>query len=621
MIKSLVYRFQKHWPILILFILIISFSQVLILKTQLEFGFSPDDIRSFADFSAIGPNPFSRFSQVYQILGPHSANPIYYNGILYTLFGFNYQAYQVAALIFKILSVISFYLLIQVIFKNRFLSFISGLIYSFHYGSVGSMEMVARTQDYLVITGLNIFFILFYLIFVGRLQNILWLIFSSIILFASFFINPIRAYPVLPFICFLAVLMFMMKISLSNFYRIARQLLIIFLPFMLFFGLQGTGGVFYGNAIEIIQRISVGNLQMLLAPFSSFGSLFLQNDGLKFLSSPTWALSDFPSYLLGGPLIFFGITTFILSKILFKKSLKFFLGILATNFLLELLIFLSIDIGRNLPDHLKMTYDPYTFTPTAVLGVYIIVLTAFIFIEWLNNKQNKLLALYLLGITFTVTFIWLTWILYSIVHIPMGIYGYSTIPSQGVSVAISTILVLAYSKFKNQKSFLNAFAPSVFFILLSYFFYSNNQIQTYLKTNMDYGDNASDQVFLKNKFWNFLKDDVTPCNNFFFLETTPNEQNGLNYSYIMIDRFDRWYSLYSPYNSKEPCPVALLVSDEAKLLSNYTSMGGKKGFLYKYFNGGDNFFSLDNFYAFRLQNRDIIDIKPEILKKLILSPK
>ncbi|MEK7111978.1 MAG: hypothetical protein AAB875_01495, partial [Patescibacteria group bacterium] len=50
---------------------------------------------------------------------------------------------------------------------------------------------------------------------------------------------------------------------------------------------------------------------------------------------------------------------------------------------------------------------------------------------------------------------------------------------------------------------------------------------------MDYGNKASDQIFLKNRFWNFLKDDTTPCNNFFFFETTPNEQNGLNYSFIM----------------------------------------------------------------------------------------
>ena len=617
MIKEIISYLKKEWLILSIFILITSFSQALILKPHLEFGFTPDDVRLISDYIALGSHPLSQFGKVWQDLGgPHMVNPLYYNGILSSFFGFDYSAYQVAGLVFKILSIISFYLLIQVISNNRLLSFTSGLIFSFHYGSVGSMEMVARSQDYLVIAGLNIFLILFYLISRKKLKNILWSIFASIILFSAFFINPIRAYPFLPFICFLGAIIFLKHKCWSNFYSVTRLLFIFFLPFLLFLVLKGTGGVFYGNAITIIQKISVGNLQMLLAPFSSFGSLFLQNDSLKFLSSPTWALSDFLSYFLGGPLIIFGVTTLILALILSKKTLRFFLGVMGTNFLLELLIFFAIDIGKNLPEHLKMTYDPYTFTPSAVLGVYIITLTVFIFIEWLNNKQNKLLTLYLLGIILSVTFVWLTWIIYSVVHIPMGIYGYSTIPSQGISVAIAGILMLAYTKIKEQKNFLKSFAPFVFLVLVFYFFYSNSQIQIYLKANMDYGNKASDQIFLKNKFWNFLKRDSTPCNNFFFLQTTSNEQNGLNYSFIMIDRFDRWYSLYGPYNSKEPCDVALLVSDEAKLLSSYTTQEGKEGFLYKYFNGGDNFFSLDDFYAFKLHKRDIFDIKKEILKKI-----
>ncbi|MBI2596932.1 hypothetical protein HYW41_02135 [Candidatus Daviesbacteria bacterium] len=606
---------KKELFLLSIFILIISFSQILILKPHLEFGFSPDDVRFFSDFLILG-SPFSKLSQAWQNTGIYQTPHLYYGGIMFSLFGFNYQTYHIASLFFKILSIISLYILIQVIFKNRLLSYISGIIYSFHYGSFGSMEMVTRTQDYLLITGLNIFFILFYLIFTDKLRDILWSISCSMVLFLTFLINPARAYSLLPFIFFLGVAIFLTKRTWSNFYRVTKHLFVFFSLLILFFILTGSGRASPGNPIAIMQKISAGNLQMLLAPFSSFGSLFLQNDSLKFLSSPTWALSDFINYFLGGPLIFFGVATMILSKILSKKPLKFFLGVFVANFIAELLIFLFIDIGKNLPDHLKMTYDPYTFTPTAVLGVYITTLTIFIFIEWLNNKQNKLLILYLLGITFSITSVLLTWIVYSLVHIPMGIYGYSTIPSMGVSVAISMIVVLTYKRIKNQEPFSKILAPFVFLILVLYFFYSNNQIQTYLKANMDYGNKASDQVSIKDKFWSFLKDDTTPCNNFFFLETIPNEQNGLNYSFIMIDRFDRWYSLYSPYNSKKPCPVALLINDEAKLLSSYTTLEEKEGFLYKYFNGGDNFFSLENFYAFKLQKRDIFDIKEEILEKI-----
>lgn len=604
---------------LLIFILVISFSQALILKFHFEFGFSPDDIRFFSDFSGLG-SPLSNLKKAWKDTGIYQTPHLYYGGILFSLFGFNFLSYHLTSLIFKILSIITFYLLIQVIFRNRLLSFLSALIFSFQYASFGSMEMVTRTQDYLLISGLNVFFILLYLIIANKLRGIVWSILASMVLLSTFLINPARAYPILPFICFLGAAIFLNNRSRSNFYKIAKHFFIFFLPFILFVIFTGRSGAFFGNSSTIIQKISVGNFQMLLAPFSSFGSLLLQNDSLRFLSSPTWALSDFLSYFLGGPLIFFGITTIILSRILSKTPLKFFLGVFIINFLAELLIFIFIDLGRNLPNHLKMTYDPYTFTPTAVLGAYILVLTIFVFIEWLNDKQNKILLLYLLGITFSVTFVWFTWIVYSLVHIPMGIYGYSTIPSVGVSAAISSLLVFTYLKINNQSRLLKTFAPSVFLICIVYFIYNNYQVQTYLKTNVDYGNKASDQIFIKNKFWNFLSEDTTPCNNLFFLETTPNEQNGLNYSFIMIDRFDRWYSLYSPYNSKKPCPVAVLVSDEAKLLSNYTTIKGKEGFLYKYFNGEDNFFPLEDFYAFSLQNRDIIDIKLDLLKKLRQSP-
>ncbi|MBU1031641.1 hypothetical protein KKE03_01815 [Patescibacteria group bacterium] len=620
--KEIISYLKKEWRLLLIFILLISFSQAFILKPHLEFGFTPDDVRLISDYIALGPNPLSQFGKVWQDLGgPHMVNPLYYNGILYGILGFDYQAYQIAGLIFKIFSVISFYLLVRVISKNRLLSFISGIIFSFHYGSVGSMEMVARTQDYLVITGLNIFLLLFYLINAGRLKNIFWLILSSLILFSAFFINPIRAYPILPFICFLAIFIFFNKISLSNFYKIAKNLTIIFLPFMLFFGLQGTGGVFYGNTLVIIQKVSLGNFQMLLSPFSSFGSIFLTGDILRSLGSPTWTLNNFLGYFLGGPLIIFGGTTIILSKILSQKPLKFFLGVFVTNFFLELLFFFAIDHGMNLPTSFKMSYDPYTFATPAILGGYILVITLFIFLEWFRNRQNIYLSLYLLGISLAVTFVWFTWILYDFVSIPMGVYGYSTIPSMGISAAIASTLVLAYTKISKRKGLLKSFAPSVFLLLILYFFFSNDQIQKYLQYNIAYGNDVSGQIYLKNKFWQFLKDDSNPCNNFFFLDTRFDFPNGYNYSFIMIDRFDRWYSLYSPYGSKKPCPVALLVSDEEKLLSSYTKLEGKEGFLYKYFNGGgNNFFSLDNFYAFKLQNRDIIDIKPEILKKLRLSP-
>src|SRR3989304_5827598 len=236
--------FLKEVIFFLLFSLIVSISQALILKPHLQFGFSPDDVGLISTYISLGSNPFSKFPQIWQTFGPHIINPLYYDGVLFNFLGFDYQGYQIASLIFKILSVVTFYIFIQIIFRNNLLSFISGLIFSFHYGAAGSLEMVARTQDYLVITGINIFLSLFYLIAIKKLKNILWLILSSIILFCSFFINPIRAFPILPFFLLIEFFIFLKDKSSSNLREMIKRSTIILLPFFLLFFLgDGSGQV------------------------------------------------------------------------------------------------------------------------------------------------------------------------------------------------------------------------------------------------------------------------------------------------------------------------------------------------------------------------------------------
>ncbi len=607
--------FKKEWLFLLIFILLISFSQSLILKPHLEFGFSPDDVWFFSDFSSLGSNPFLKFNQVWQDAGPYHAPHIYYSGILFSLFGFNYEAYQITSLIFKILSIISFYILIQVVFNTRLLAFISALIFSIHYGSIGSFEMVSRTQDYLLMPAMNIFFIFFYLLYKKRPKNILWTILTSVFLFFSFFINPIRAYPILMFIIFLGAIIYLKDKSLSNLLWISKTLIIFLLPFVVFLIVMGNQGTPYGNFVANIRNAYLGNLQVFLTPFTTIGGLFLVGDGLKFLSSASWNLESFIPFFIGGPLVILGSLTLFLSKVLSKKPLKFFFLVFIINFILQLIVFLIIDHALNLPPDIKKYYDPTTYTPAALFGIYITVLTIFIFKQWQNDKQNIYLKLYLLGMSFALTSILFTWILQDHVYIPLGINGYSTLPSMGISAAIASILTYVYTKFKNNKILKN-FAPAIFLILIPYFFLSNDQMQLYLKRFLDSGGmRASDQVSMKNQFWKLIEEPQS-CNKFFYLYTKGDQQNEYSHNVIMVDRFDRWYNLYGPFHSKLPCPVALLVNDEEKLISSYGLSNNTEGFFYKDFGGADKFFPLKDFYAFKLQNKDIINIKSEIMEKI-----
>ncbi len=607
--------FYKEVIIFLIFCLTVIVSQTLTLTPHLQFGFSPDDVRLISDYISLGPNPFLKFSQAWQAIGPHVVNPLYYDGILFNFFGFNYQGYQIASLIFKILSVISFYILIQTIFKNKLLSFISGLIFSFHYGAAGSLEMVARTQDYLVITGINLFFLLFYLISINKLKHFIWLIVSSIILFCSFFINPIRAFPILPFFLLIELFIFIKNRSWLNAKDIFKKSAVILFPFFLLFFLgEGSSQANPGTILSLYKRSFDGNLQILLTPITTLGSLFLKGDSMKVLSISHWTLSDYFSYMLEGPLIIFGFITILLSKILSKKPIKFFLSVFLTNFVLELVIFLMVNNGLNLPDQTRMHYD-ISLVPPTILGLYIISITIFVFKEWINKKPDTYLTVYITGVFLAMIFIYSTWLFGDIVYVPLGLNGYSSIPSMGISAGIGSILVLTYSKLRGKNKFFKLIAPVVFIILIPYFSLSNSQVQTFLQRNLDQGMKAADQVYMKNKFWSFV-DNPTSCDKFFFLDTKGDYPNGYFYSFILIDRFEKWYNLYGPFHSKKNCPVAFLISDEAALKKSFTNVNGEEGFVYKNTINEEKFFPLKNFYAFKFHDRDIINIKEDILQKI-----
>ena len=604
---------KKNLLIFSLFIIITCISQIVILWPHMQYGFSPDDVSHISIFLSHGPNPFLDLKELWKAYGAYHAPPMYYNGSLFSLFGFNFLAYNTAILIFKILSIISFYLLVQILFRNSFLSFLTGLIASFHYGSVGSLEMVIRTQDYLVLTEINIFLILFYLKNVKKVKIAFWSILAPILFFCTFLTNPARAYTILPLIAFFESILFLKDISFPNFQKRIGELVILLIPFILLVIFGGAEGTFYNNIILLIQKALQGNLHLFLTPLTFLGSLFLNGEILKGLSTHAWNLSSFPSYYLSGPLIIFGISTLILSRILSSKPLKFFSFVMLTNLVLEIIIFWIIGYVLSLPQENLYHYDPYAYAPAAILGAYIISLTIFIFFEW-KLRPNMYLSLYLLGISSSFIFITSTWLFQDVSYIPFGVVGYSTLPSVGISAAITAVVILAYKKISESKV-LKFFAPFVFLILIPYFLFSNGQIQNYLQKFLVTGMNYQDQIRLTNKFWSFVKN-PQECDKFFYLDAKGDYPNGSFYSMTILDVFHHWYSLYSPYHSKKPCPVAVLNNDEKKLKESFTFYNDEEGFFYPDSSGVNKFFPLENFYAFKLHDRDIYDIKQEILQKM-----
>src|SRR5205809_438469 len=101
---------------------------------------------------------------------------------------------------------------------------------------------------------------------------IYWPILAPILFFCVFLINPARSYPMIPFIIFLEIIIFSRNISRLNFLQRIRELIIIFIPFVLLLLFGGAESIFYKNILDIIKSASQGNIQLFLAPFTTFGS-------------------------------------------------------------------------------------------------------------------------------------------------------------------------------------------------------------------------------------------------------------------------------------------------------------------------------------------------------------
>lgn len=609
---------KKELPLFILFTAIIIVSQIIILAPHMRFGFTPDDVWLFTDFNLLGSNPFSKFLEVWKEGGPHNTSPLYYNGILFSFFGFDYKLYQIISLFFKIISIVSFYSLIQIVFRNKLLSFLSGLIFSFHYTSAGGLEMVTRSQDYLVIVGINIFLMLFYFVLSKKPKNTLLAVITSLVLFCLFVINPIRAYPLLVFILFVEIIYLLIYKSRVNFHYIVKTTIILFTPFVFFLYLLSYSkeGGFYRNLLFMIQKISDGNLQLILTPFATLGSFFLTGEWFRILSLSKWDFNYyFFNYVWFKALIFFVILTAPLSIIFSKKPGRFFFTVIVINTIFEAALFFLVNKVVNLPEGIKMHYDPIFLIPSTILGIYIVTLTIVVLWEWVySNKKNIFQNLYLFGMLFLLSFIWSTWIFQDYSSVPLGLHGYATLPSMGISVVLASIFALIYTKIKSSNNLFKSFAPSIFLVLIPYYFFCNDQVQGFLKKNLDGGMKATDQIYMKNKFWSFIRD-PKDCNKFIYISAN-DYPNGSFYDFILLDRFDKWYNLYSPYHSKSLCPIAYLLHDKDKLRASYTSINDKKGFLYKNIDKVNIFYPFENFYAFKLQDRNILDVTSDVLSEI-----
>lgn len=617
---------QINWLLFFILAFIVGYTQYLLLGLVFNYGFTPDDWGLLFFYKTLGNDPLSKIPYVWSIKGAYTTSQVYFIGILNNLFGLNYQAYQITNIIFKTLATLSLYPLILIIFKRKLLAFLTTLLYGMSYMGSRSLEYVVKGTDYLAIIPMSIFFIIYYYIITQRVKNWWWFILMSFFWFTSLMVSPIRIYPILILIPLIEITFVIQNRSVNSIANSFKRLLVLYLPFLPIYLYKPPSTLaFLQNPPVVYQAILNGNLHLILTPFQGVGlSVFFTAYWNRVFGS--LSLESFRNYLyflIGGPLFIFGILSYVLSIVKFKKSLRAFIKILCLTFTFSLASFF---IANYLYGKTEVTFDPNRIYPL-LIGGFMLAISIASFLEWKNlgKKDHLLLALWVspLIILLYTSLIWVLAPLHTGFEGQQGYY--LVVPAIASSLFLATILVVILDRGLNLKSrFSRSVIISIFFICLIFLYLTNgfNTYHYYISAGKD-GRLALDQDRMFNQVSDYLDNLNYSEPNLLYFDVSEDSERGIYYYEESLFHSLPIRMLLRNDRVNDGCIGIFYrgIDSLGKLVAVRSDVRGfiSQGQCIKNDTGGNTegvFYKIDNLHAFKIKGRELIDITPEVLERL-----
>lgn len=619
-------NWQKNILIFILLIVIVTFLQFNLLKSALDIGFTPDDWSLYFAHRLLGDNPINKLAQVWGENGAYTTYQVYYIGLLESIAGFNYKSFQTINITFKILAVLSLYPLILTVFKRRMLAFLTCFLFAISSSSVGSLEFIVKGSDYLAIFFMNIFLLIYYSILTEKLRGKIWLLASLILLILTLAFSTIRLYPLLLIIPAIEVYL-LFKCGLKNVKKSFLRLLLYFSPFFALL-IYSPGSIlgYLQSPFGIMGKILEGNWHLILSPFSGMGSTFIVNEywGKIFGTLSVDSFKDYLFFILGGPTVIYGLLTAIVAILKSQRPWKFFLFTFFLNLILEISAFFIAIHYKILPAENGMHYEP-TGLYSALFGLYILVLGFTLFLEDLKSKTGDVMLKALwAGSAILFIFTFLTW-----VFAPLGTGFSSTsyylvVATIGANIFTAALLVIIYDFNKRIKfKFIRLFLKSlVFLFILAIFLMNLKEIIFFFNYLNSNGRSASGQQMIQSKFRQRISRIDLSKPTLFYFDTSDITGEGRFYTEGFLSSFPFWMHFQGD-KLINGCTEVLYSNDHKQLLQFIKVENREKGFFFRSLcveNGKGGYKEVlhkrENFYAFKLKNKDFIDIKEVVLKEL-----
>lgn len=595
------------------------------LKPAFDIGLTPEDREFILRYKLLGPNPLSKIFEVWSERGAYTTVPIYYIGIVQSIAGFNYQLIQIISVLFRTLAVLSIFPLVTIVFKNIWLAFLTTIIFAFSYTTTGALETGVEPSEYLGLLMMNIFLIVYYYLNTKFFLSPRWLIITSLLLFVAAVTSIMRVYPILFLLPLIEIFLIFLNHNRYKFKYLIVKLTVFYLPFTFLAYLSPLSGSGHFSLPLILLKVAQGNWHLLLTPLQGLG--FMIPVGKYYGNLGTLDLSTFNTYmtfLLGGPLVIFGLTSLILSFISAKRKLFFFLRVLLLNFVLEILTYWMVQQRLSAPVVLRMNFDSPRLYPI-LFGLFIFSLIINFFIDWYKSgKKNNLLFVLWAGPFFGLFFIIMT---YFFAGLDLSFGGaqdhYLLIPTFGISLFIGRLLLMLYEGLSAMR--LRFVGGLVAITILGLLYILNKEItyNYFISANFN-GRAAAGQELLqakiREKFKNF--DYSKPALVYFDTLDIP-QGYGSFYSEGLLTSFP--IIMYSQREQVASGCVGIIYEDRKmdKLKKLIKTVNNQQMIVYQTAcieNGRitvrDVSYKPENLYALKIKDGDFIDIKDQVLEEL-----
>lgn len=638
--KSLILDKKSLALILILLFLTVLINH-LIFSNQLNYGFRDMDWVMLYYYKILGNLSFAHFVSAYKLMGAYTYE-LYYVGFLEKIIGLNFTHLHQASQLFKVITGLSIYFLTFVVFKRKLLAILTSLIYTISYTHAGALFQLSTGGYFFASVFMTLFLITYYYSLLDK-KVLRWVV-ASFLLVLTLILNTERMYPLIPGVVLVELLLIVFNKFKKDTLNISlRRTLIILLPLIIFssiyiisskFNILNLGyspnQFFIGIGMRINSVLN-GNWQLLLYPFASLGSMFLHGEYWKSIGIIN--ISSFYAYIISlifGPVLKLGIISFIILYFISKKPFRLTLTISSALFLFGIVIYASFANWMYLNSQVRIHFDPNFTTVPALFGFFILFLSLISFFEWRNSKKGDLLPL-IIGSTFTMTFILLTWVASDLQLLFLGPQRYLSIPSMGTSLFIAGLILLIFNRLREIKS-TRSFAWGVFLFLIPLLLINYSVAQEFFNYELIFaGMKGEEQTIMKNSFRDLTPNISKKERSLFYFDETADKDNGYFDESTVLAGFEFW-TKFNARGQLEDFPELGMIRTNIgqcfdrthqgclqTLAEGLTVQNGEKGFLYKDVIRGQkepHFYKLSNFYAFRFKNKQLFDIREEVLEEL-----